>query len=147
MHIVLREVTSANWYECTKLKVSDAQKAVFPAPVVYWIAESKFEESFRLLAIYDGDMLVGFSVYGYDVADHHYWICALMIDEHHQRKGYGKASLRTIIALLRDRHGCRSIKVGHRPDNAVAAKLYESLGFQEIERTETETIRCLEMGR
>jgi len=147
MNIILREVTRENWYECTKLKVSDAQRATFPAPVVYWIAESKFEDSFRLLAIYDGDRLVGFSVYGYDVADHHYWVCAFMIDEHYQRKGYGKAALRNIIDLLRDQHGCQSIKVGHRPDNTAAAKLYESLGFREIGRTGKEIIRCLEMGR
>jgi diamine N-acetyltransferase len=145
MSIVLREVTKDNWYECTKLRVSEAQKAVFPAPVVYWIAESKFEETFRLLAIYHEDTLVGFSVYGFDAKDTHYWICAFMIDEHHQRLGYGKAALRKMIDLLRHRHGCRRIKLGHRPDNTVAAELYESLGFREIGRTEKEIIRCLEI--
>jgi diamine N-acetyltransferase len=145
VNVVLRDVTKENWYQCTKLKVSEAQRALFPAPVVYWIAESKFEDSFRLLAIYHQETLVGFCVYGYDVADGEYWISALMIDEHHQGKGYGKAALRSIISLLTERHGCRSIKIGHRPHNTVAAKLYESLGFRVIGHTEKEIIRRLDM--
>jgi diamine N-acetyltransferase len=145
MNIVLREVTKENWYECTKLKVSEAQRAFFAGSVVHWIAESRFEESYRLLAIYDGDMLVGFSVYGYDVNDHHWWVVAFMIDENHQRKGYGRVAMREIIDLLKDQYGCRRVKLGHRPNNTVAARLYESLGFREVGRTEKEVIRCLEI--
>ena len=145
MNIILREVDRTNWYDCTKLKVSPEQEHLFPAPVVYWIAESKFEDSFRLLAIYDQELLIGFSVYGYDVEDGHYWICSFMVDEKHQGKGYGKAGLRAIIDRLKTQHGCRSVKLGHRPNNVVAVKLYESLGFQECGRTEKEVIRCLVM--
>ena len=145
MNIILRDVTEENWYECTQLSVTDDQKANFRAPVVYWIAESKFRESYRLLAVYNHDSLIGFSVYGYDKNDSHYWICAFMIDQHHQRKGYGKAAMIKIIELLKEKYECQQIKLGHRHANKVAAMLYESLGFEEIDRTEKEVIRCLDI--
>lgn len=51
-----------------------------------------------------------------------------MIDEKHQGKGYGKAAMKTLIQLMRISN-CRRIMIGHRPDNLIAGKLYESLGF------------------
>jgi diamine N-acetyltransferase len=38
MVVVLKPVSSENWYECTQLKVKPEQLNIFPAPVVYWIA-------------------------------------------------------------------------------------------------------------
>ncbi|MCM3172775.1 hypothetical protein [Paenibacillus sp. MER 99-2] len=46
--IDLQPVTIENWYACTQLKVKPEQLALFPAPVVYWIAESKYVSDFEL---------------------------------------------------------------------------------------------------
>lgn len=42
MAVELKPVCIDNWYECTQLTVKAEQLSIFPAPVVYWIAESKY---------------------------------------------------------------------------------------------------------
>ncbi|WP_274648773.1 GNAT family N-acetyltransferase [Paenibacillus humicola] len=95
MGINLMPVSNQNRYECSKLKVKPEQLNVFPAPVVYWIAESKFVDDFELRAVYWDSDLVGFIAYC-KIPDENgnYWIPALMIDEKHQSKGYGKAAMK-----------------------------------------------------
>lgn len=135
MRIDLQPVTIENWYACTQLKVKPEQLALFPAPVVYWIAESKYVSDFELRAIYSEKVLVGFLVFCTKPdTDNNYWIPALMIDEKYQGKGYGRAALKMLIRLMsnkRNANGMR-IMIGHRPDNQIAGKLYESLGFMRI---------------
>ncbi|MFF2480324.1 GNAT family N-acetyltransferase [Paenibacillus sp. NPDC058071] len=132
MGITLQPITLDNWYTCTKLKVKPEQLAVFPAPVVYWIAESKYVEDFELQAIYQKDEVVGFIVFSTkpDEEDR-YWIPALMIDEQHQGKGYGRAAMKLLIAYMTSLN-FHPLVIGHRPNNEIAGKLYETLGFQKI---------------
>ncbi|WP_235441498.1 hypothetical protein [Paenibacillus sp. IHB B 3415] len=47
MTVELKPVSIENWYECTQLTVKPEQLNVFPAPVVYWIAESKYVDEFE----------------------------------------------------------------------------------------------------
>ncbi|MEK5056828.1 hypothetical protein ACFSVM_09655 [Paenibacillus shunpengii] len=70
MNIELKQVSLENWYDCTKLNVKLEQKSVFPAPVVYWIAESKYVHDFELRAIYSQAILVGFTADN-SVSDHY----------------------------------------------------------------------------
>lgn len=146
MAITLRPVSSENWYECTKLKVKAEQLKVFPVPVVYWIAESKYVDNFELRAIYEDEQMVGFIVFCTESDDDgNYWIYAIMIDEKHQGKGYGKASMKILIELMTGL-SCKRIMIGHRPNNEIAGKLYESLGFKKIsdEVIDGEIIRLLQ---
>lgn len=148
MAIVLKPVNIDNWYECTRLKVKPEQLKVFPAPVVYWIAESKYAEDFELRAIYAEGAVVGFIVFcPQPDKDDNCWIPALMIDESHQGKGYGKAAMEELIELMRT-SGCKRIMIGHRPDNYAAGALYESLGFRKVseEAIDDEIIRLLIIG-
>ncbi|QHW30907.1 GNAT family N-acetyltransferase [Paenibacillus rhizovicinus] len=132
MGVSLQPVSMDNWYACTQLKVKGEQAAVFPAPVVYWIAESKYRHDYELRAVYGDEELVGFIVFCAEPdEDDNYWIPALMIDERHQGKGYGKAAMVNLIALL-GRMGCKRLMIGHRPNNHIAGSLYESLGFQKV---------------
>ena len=132
MTITLKQVTLENWFECTKLRVKPEQLKVFPAPVVNWIAESKFILDFDLRAIYFEEQVVGFLVYCTTPdPEGNYWIPALMIDEKHQGKGYGKAALQAIIHEMSHKRAIR-IMIGHRPENLIASQLYESLGFEKI---------------
>lgn len=146
MAVVLKPVSMENWYECTQLKVKPEQRNVFPAPVVYWIAESKYVNDFELRAIYAEEALVGFLVFCTNPdKDDNYWIPAIMIDEKHQGRGYGKAAMEALIQLMSISHGIR-IMIGHRPDNQIAGKLYESLGFNKVseEVIDGEIIRLLQ---
>ncbi|GAA0135446.1 GNAT family N-acetyltransferase [Paenibacillus sp. YSY-4.3] len=148
MVIVLKPVSIDNWYECTQLKVKPEQLNVFPAPVVYWIAESKYVDDFELRAIYSEELLVGFLVFCTNPdKDSNYWIPAVMIDEKHQGKGYGKAAMETLIQLM-SISNCTGIMIGHRPDNQVAGNLYESLGFIKVSEDviDGEIVRLLQIG-
>ncbi|HET8627854.1 MAG TPA: GNAT family N-acetyltransferase [Thermomicrobiales bacterium] len=71
----------------------------------------------------------------------------LMIDRDHRRKGYGRAAMREVIARLRATPDCPDVLIGYEPDNAVAARLYRELGFEEIGPAPWgETLACLKLG-
>ncbi|MGO4729697.1 GNAT family N-acetyltransferase [Paenibacillus sp. 2KB_22] len=131
--IHLKRVSVDNWYACTQLEVSEEQKKSFPAPVVYWIAESKVVEDFQPMAIYFDSDLVGFTVYS-EKADHedNYWLLALMIDSKYQGRGYGREALKKLIDLMQESLKCKRIMIGHRLENDIAGKLYESFGFHRV---------------
>ncbi|WHX51309.1 GNAT family N-acetyltransferase [Paenibacillus woosongensis] len=132
MAVELKPVSIENWYECTKLQVNPEQLNVFPAPVVFWIAESKYVDDFELRAIYSEEILVGFLVFCTNPdKDGNYWIPAVMIDDKHQGKGYGRAAMEALIQFM-SASNCTRIMIGHRPDNQIAGKLYESLGFNRV---------------
>lgn len=127
----LKEITRENWFDCTKLKVTDEQKKLFTAPVVYWLAESKYETKFNPLAIYYDDILVGFTVYVVN-EDGTCEVEAIMIDQNYQRHGYGRKAMELLIKLFKEQHHCTEIKLSHRRKNEIASRLYDSLGFQII---------------
>lgn len=146
MGISLKPVLSDNWYDCTKLEVTKDQTKVFPAPIVYWIAESKYVTEYQPLAIYYNTEIIGFIVYcnSPDNEDN-YWVPALMIDGKKQGNGYGKEAMKQLIDLMRETLNCQRIMIGHRPENTVAGDLYESLGFEKVskELIDGEVVRLL----
>ncbi len=147
MPVYLKEITAENWYACTQLSVREEQKALFPVPVVYWMASSKYEynNELELLAVYCGACPVGIVAYGIDPDIDTPWITTVMIDQKYQGKGYGKKAVKQLIKYICQKHPCKKIIIAHRPDNLIAANLYASLGFKEVDRTETEIIRCLDV--
>jgi diamine N-acetyltransferase len=133
MKISLRKVSIDNWYQCTQLSVTEEQKKLFPAPIVYWIAESKYIEEYELLAIYCNEDIVGFIVYcSSPDKDGNYWIPALMVDAKFQGRGYAKEAMVQLIQLMKVKHKYNKIMIGHRQENRIAGRLYESLGFARI---------------
>lgn len=146
--IELKQVSIENWYDCTKLRVKKEQLNVFPAPVVYWIAESKYVDDFELRAIYCDDNLIGFLVFCKKPdSDGNHWIPAIMIDEYHQGNGYGKTAMKLLIELF-ESMGSKRIMIGHRPSNVIAGEMYESLGFKKTseEIIDGEIIRLLQLN-
>ncbi|MDP5275771.1 GNAT family N-acetyltransferase [Chengkuizengella axinellae] len=146
MSIQLREVSKENWYDCTQLNVSEEQLKVFSFPVVYWIAESKYDDDLELRAVYSDDEIVGFIVYSSKPdQEKSYWIMAFMIDEKYQGKGYGKVAMEKLIEIMHTNYNCKKIMLGHRPNNFLAASFYESLGFKKKsdELIDGETVRVL----
>lgn len=148
MAVELKPVCIDNWYECTQLTVKPEQLNIFPAPVVYWIAESKYVHEFELRAIYSEEVPVGFLVFCTQPdKEDNCWIPALMIDHKHQGKGYGKAAMETLIQLMSGSN-CTRIMIGHRPDNLIAGRMYEALGFLKAseEVIEGEIVRLLQIS-
>ena len=130
MAVTLRDVDRENFKRCVKLEVREDQKN-FVASNVYSIAQSKVEPSYTPWAVYDGDEMVGFVMYGYDREDNCYCIARMMIDKNHQGKGYGRAAMEEIIRRLRATPDCREVALSIEPENEVAQRLYESLGFKK----------------
>jgi diamine N-acetyltransferase len=126
--ISLRPIAKDNWETAAKLEVREDQ-AGFITPNVWSIAETQFHPWTRPMAIYDGQTMVGFLVYGKDPGDDQYWLYRFMIDRRFQGRGLGKAALQALIAHLRTLPDCDGITVGFQPDNLVAERLYLSVGF------------------
>lgn len=130
MNISLREITPENFDACIKLQVAEEQKS-FVAANVYSIAQSKVYPTHLPWAIYAGDEMVGFVMFGLDTDDDKYYLGRLMIDENHQGRGYGKAATRAVIERMKEIEDCREIYLSFVPGNKGAEKLYLSVGFEK----------------
>lgn len=141
MTVTLRDVTKENWLACVRLRLAPEQEH-FISSNAYSLAESKFMPTFIPQAIYatgegGGGALVGFVMYGlYPDGEppfgQRHWIFRLMIDREHQGRGYGRAAMAEVLARLEADPACPNVLIGYEADNAVARKLYLSLGFREI---------------
>ncbi len=128
MNITLRPVTRENFSAVVKLTVTPEQ-VDFVSSNLYSIAEAYIESTWTPLAIYAGDDLVGFAMFGRDDESGRWWIMRYMIDAQHQGRGYGTAALRMLIDLMVERHDCREIFLDYSPGNDVAERLYARIGF------------------
>lgn len=128
MTITLRDVDRENFGRCIRLEVHEGQRD-YVASNLFSIAQSKVEPTLRPQAVYDGDEMVGFVMYGYDADEGCHAVARVMIDKSHQGKGYGRALMTEVIRRLRAEPGCRQIALSINPGNLPAAALYESLGF------------------
>lgn len=130
MNVSLREITPANFKECIDLKVADDQ-ATFVATNVASIAQSKivFPKA-TTLAVYAGEEMVGFVMFGFDDEENHYYLGRLMIDEKFQGRGYGKAATLAVIEELRKLDDCKEVFLSFVPENTNAERLYKSVGFE-----------------
>ncbi len=138
----LDEITPQNFKECINLKVAESQTS-FVASNVMSIAQSKIHPAFNPRAIYASEEIVGFAMFGLDADDGRYYLIRLMIDEKHQRKGYGKAAVLAVMEKMRETEDCREIYLSFVPENAGAEKLYDSLGFRRTgEISEGEIVMC-----
>lgn len=122
-------VTRDNWENAISLEVCQYQ-ARFVASNVYSLAESKIFPECVPMAVYADGQMVGFMMYALDQEDQKYWICRLMIDYNFQGKGLGRLALKAAIEYLSNLDGCDEIRLSIQPDNAIAEKLYLSVGFK-----------------
>lgn len=130
MTVELRPLTRDNiWQVVEDLTLHPGQEA-FVAPNIDSIANAAVEPTFVPLAVYANDDLVGFVMYGQHPVSSAWWVIRLMIDREHQGKGYGREAMTATIAMMADQVGCDEIVTSFNPENAVAARLYASLGFQ-----------------
>ena len=128
MDITLRPVTRENFSAVIELKVRPEQ-ADFVASNLYSLAEAAIEPNWTPLAIYAGDDLVGFALFGRDDETGRWWLMRYMIDAQHQGRGYGTAALPALIDLMIERHGYIEIFLDYSPGNDVAERLYARMGF------------------
>lgn len=130
----LKTITKDNWIKAISLKVREDQ-VKFVATNVVSLAQLNFLENFHAKGIYFGEEMVGFTLYGLDEEDHEYWIYRMMIDQKYQGKGYGKAAVQLVIEniqTMKEPHH-QTISLSYESDNEHAKRIYEKMGFQEID--------------
>ncbi len=128
MNIILRNINEDNWRECIKLKVKDEQKR-FVASNENGLALAYAHKEMEPRGIYEDGTMIGFIMFAKDPDDGQYYINRFMIDEKYQSKGYGREALRILLKELKN-EGVQSLDIIHKPDNARAIKIYNSLGFK-----------------
>lgn len=126
--ITLREIDRNNYMQCLQLQVAPEQKE-FVASNAFSLAQAAYLTEYKPFAIYDNGDMVGFIMYAEYPEEDRHWIMRLMIDQKHQRKGYGRQAMTILIAMLMAKSFGHSIYISHHPDNKAARALYESLGF------------------
>ena len=144
MMIELKKITWDNWRECMNLEIRADQKN-FIASNQYSLAQSYVallndEWPPRTYAIYDDDILLGFTMFCYYTAEKNeygdepcYFIYRFMIDKKYQNKGFGRKALIKILENIKTfpQGRVESIYLSYEPSNTVARNLYQSLGFVE----------------
>lgn len=128
MTITFREITPDNFRAVARLKVAPGQEH-FVADNVYSLAQAKVWAGFMPLAIYAGETPVGFVMYVKE--GDLYYIIRLMVAAGEQQKGYGRAALTQLLAQFQADPDCRHVALSYEPENSVAARFYQSLGFVE----------------
>lgn len=129
----LETITKDNWIKAISLRVREDQEK-FVASNAVSLAQLNFLNDFHAKGIYLGEEMIGFALYGMDEDDHEYWIYRMMIDQKHQGKGYGKEAIKLVIddikMIKEDRH--KTITLSYEPTNEHAKRVYEKVGFKEI---------------
>ena len=149
----LQPVTSQNWNALIKLKVSDEQSH-FVASNLYSIAEAQFgfedegHWDFYPFGAYVDEEPVGFVMYSLNPNHSRFqaFITRLMVDQQFQGRGYGREIMKLVLKDFHENEQIKNVGISYEPENAVARKLYASLGFVEPgEMMEGETLAILNL--
>ena len=135
MQVTLVPIDRENHRAMWRLTLKPEQQG-FVSPPAWSLARcfvKVFGDRFEHLPhlIYAGNEPIGFSTIVCDPASAgDYWIDDIMIDEHQQGHGYGRAAvIESIKLILRRYPRCRAIQLTCFRANINAAALYLSLGF------------------
>ncbi len=132
--VSLREVTADTLSAILALDVAPGQRGLV-ASNAKSIAEAHFEPAAWFRAVYAGDEPVGFAML-YDPTRTAApetpgicWLWRLMIDARQQRRGYGAAAVRQLIAHVKTLPGVRAFRVSYVPGDGDAGAFYRRLAF------------------
>ncbi|RZT02653.1 GNAT family N-acetyltransferase [Cuneatibacter caecimuris] len=114
-----------------RLQVAEGQENYIET-VEECLGEAEGDSCWRPVGLYDGDLLVGFSMYcrWEDKPEGRVWLDRLLIDKRFQGRGYGRFFVKALILRLEQEYGCSEIYLSVYPENSGAIRLYESFGFR-----------------
>ncbi|MGO4346606.1 GNAT family N-acetyltransferase [Paenibacillus sp. MCAF9] len=129
--ITLKALDISNWEQCAQLKPKPEQEK-YIAPNIYSIAEVQFLKGFVTRAIYNDEVMIGFTMFGLDPDDGNYWIYRFMIDGAFQGQGHASKAMLLVIDEIKNASDRTDVIVlGYKPENERARKLYSKAGFKE----------------
>ena len=131
--ISLRPITDANRQEVEALRVSPAQEQ-FVSNVVESLQEAARYPGAHAMywAVYAEETPVGFVMIADEVDSPDYtpqFLWKLLIDERHQGRGYGKATLDRVVEYFRGRPGVEAVTTSAVPGEGSPVTFYERYGF------------------
>lgn len=129
--IKLEKITSENIDEVLALKVDESQKTFVSSNGDSLAQAYVYSKTAFPFAVYENSTIVGFIMMGYYEVKSYYTLWKFMIDKQYQHKGYGRKALELGIKYMQDHFDVSEIHTGVVPGNAVAKKLYKSVGFKE----------------
>lgn len=129
--IKLEKITSENIDEVLALKVDESQKTFVSSNGDSLAQAYVYSKTAFPFAVYENSIIVGFIMMGYYEVKSYYTLWKFMIDKQYQHKGYGRKALELGIKYMQDHFDVSEIYTGVVPGNAVAKKLYKSVGFKE----------------
>jgi diamine N-acetyltransferase len=98
----------------------------------------------RYWTVHDGDRVVGFAMISDGIPDETlvadptlvgpYYLWRLLIDERHQRRGYGTATLDAVAAYVRSQPGASELLTSYSEGVGNPGPFYERYGFVETDR-------------
>ena len=136
VNVQLKPVDRDNWRAMVRLTLRPGQEHFVSSPA--WSLAGSFVRKYgdnyeySPMVISDGDTIVGYATLVCDPASlDDYWIDDIMIDAIYQGRGFGRAAMKLIMAMIPKRYPkCRAIKLTCFRGNDSAAALYRSLGFE-----------------
>jgi diamine N-acetyltransferase len=133
--VTLEPITPANRAAIEALRVAPAQQQ-FVSGVAESLQEAAAEPDGRAIpfGVYAGDTPVGFVMISDEVGApgyiaHYLW--KLLIDERHQRRGHGTATLDLIVAYFRARPGVEALWTSAGRGDGSPIPFYERYGFEQ----------------
>jgi diamine N-acetyltransferase len=132
MAVTLQPITDANVAAVCALKVAPHQ-ASFVATNLWSLAQAYAAYAIAWpRAIVAAEEPVGFLMLEIDPDEKDgrpFWLWRLMIDERHQRKGYGRQAIALVIEELRPR-GAQALYTSWVPGDGTPGPFYRGLGFE-----------------
>ena len=130
MTVTIRDITPANLRQVVSLETAERDAYLITSNVLS-IAEAKVYPHLVPQAVYAEEQVVGFAMYGRSPRDGRHYIYRLMIGVRHRGRGYGRAAVCALVERLGAIADCHDVYLSYVPENVVAARLYESLGFEK----------------
>jgi diamine N-acetyltransferase len=132
--IALRPITESNRAAVEALRVAPGQER-FVSTVADSMREAVEEPGGRAMqwALYDGETPVGFVMISDEVDGPDYipqFLWKLLIDERHQRQGFGTAALDLVVEYFRGRPGVEVLNTSAGEGDGSPIPFYERYGFE-----------------
>lgn len=129
--VSLRPVTPENEARVTALRVRPEQE-VLVASNEKSLADARAYPSCKPFAIYAGESPVGFLMIRHDYPQPgDYYLLRLMVDAHHQGKGYAAAAMRQLLDHVRTLPNATALRTSYDLGEGNAGPFYAKLGFRE----------------
>jgi len=128
-NVHIRDIDDTNEFIVRKIKLKPGQEKLIES-VDECLEEANKYHQWHPVAIYNGEDIIGFAMYGSFGPNKDTWVDRIIIDEKHQCKGLGRKAMIKLIDIVSKEYGVKEIYLSIVEGNEVAYNLYKSIGFE-----------------